>query len=119
MLSTGEQDQSWCHTVGYLSPVVAGACLHGALAGSPPDPAALQRQLAMAADVSEAEHMAAAFADVTRFVTVGSGADFAAARELALKIEEGTHFPAVAHELETLRHGHLAAADDAARSSCS
>ena len=112
VLSTGEQDQSWCHTVGYLSPIVAGACLHGALTGSPPDPAALQRQLAAAADPAAAEHAAAAFANVTRFVTVGSGADFAAARELALKIEEGTHLPAVAHELETLRHGHLAAADE-------
>ena len=112
VLSTGEQDQSWCHTVGYLSPIVAGADLLGALTGSLPDPAALERQLAAAADPIAAERAAATFANVTRFVTVGSGADFAAARELALKIEEGTHLPAVAHELETLRHGHLAAADE-------
>ena len=46
VLSTGEQDQSWCHTVGYLSPIVVGACLHGALTGLPPDPAALQRAAA-------------------------------------------------------------------------
>ncbi len=112
VLSTGEQDQSWCHTVGYLSPIVAGACLHGALAGSPPDPTALESQLAATADPSAAEHAAATFENVTRFVTVGSGADFAAARELALKIEEGTRLPAVAHELETLRHGHLAAVNE-------
>ncbi len=24
ILQTGEQDQSWCHTIGYVSPVVAG-----------------------------------------------------------------------------------------------
>jgi fructoselysine-6-P-deglycase FrlB-like protein len=112
VLSTEEQDQSWCHTVGYLSPIVVGACLHGALTGSAPEPTALERQLSAATDPGAAENAAAAFAHVTRFVTVGSGADFAAARELALKIEEGTHLPAVAHELETLRHGHLAAADE-------
>ena len=33
------------------------------------------------------------------------------ARELALKVEEGTRLPAVARQLETVRHGHLAAAD--------
>ena len=112
VLATGEQDQSWCHTVGYLSPIVAGACLHGALTGSPPAPAAVQRQLTAAVDPGLAERAAAGFANVTRFVIVGSGADYAAARELALKIEEGTHLPAVAHEVETLRHGHLAAADE-------
>jgi glucosamine--fructose-6-phosphate aminotransferase (isomerizing) len=112
VLCTEEQDQSWCHTVGYLSPIVVGACLYGALTGSVPDPAVLQGQLSAATDVGAAEIAAAAFADVTRFVAVGSGADFSAARELALKIEEGTHLPAVAHELETLRHGHLAAADE-------
>lgn len=112
VLSTGEQDQSWCHTVGYLSPIVTGACLQGALTGSAPDPAALERQLAAAVDPEAAERATATFANVTRFVTVGSGADFAAARELALKIEEGTHLPSVAHELETFRHGHMAAADE-------
>jgi len=112
VLCTEEQDQSWCHTVGYLSPLIAGACLQGALIASPPDPGALQDQLAAAADPGPAERAAAAFANVERFVTVGSGADFAAARELALKIEEGTHLPAVAHELETIRHGHLAAANE-------
>jgi glucosamine 6-phosphate synthetase-like amidotransferase/phosphosugar isomerase protein len=42
---------------------------------------------------------------------VGSGVDYATARELALKVEEGAHLPSTAHQLETLRHGHLAAAD--------
>ncbi len=34
VLTTGEQDQSWCHTVGYLSPLVAGACLQAVLLGT-------------------------------------------------------------------------------------
>lgn len=110
VLGTVEQDQSWCHTVGYLSPLVVGSALHGALVDAPPTPEALARQVAGGADASAAERMAAAFASTERLLVVGSGADYAAARELALKVEEGAHFPAVAHELETVRHGHLAAA---------
>jgi len=56
--------------------------------------------------------MAARLASTDRLLVVGSGADYAAARELALKVEEGARLPAVAHELETIRHGHLAAADE-------
>lgn len=59
-----------------------------------------------------AEEAAAALSRSHRVLTVGSGVDYATARELALKIEEGTHLPAVAHQLETIRHGHLAAAND-------
>jgi glucosamine--fructose-6-phosphate aminotransferase (isomerizing) len=56
--------------------------------------------------------MAAKLASTDRLLVVGSGADYAAARELALKVEEGARLPAVAHELETIRHGHLAAANE-------
>jgi fructoselysine-6-P-deglycase FrlB-like protein len=112
VLATEEQDQSWCHTVGYLSPLVAGACLHGALRGSPAAPDALQRAVAAGADPAAAERMAGQLATMDRLLVVGSGVDYAAARELALKIEEGARLPAVAHELETIRHGHLAAATE-------
>jgi len=44
-------------------------------------------------------------------IVAGYGIDYVTARELALKIEEGARLPAVAHPLETVRHGHLAAAD--------
>jgi fructoselysine-6-P-deglycase FrlB-like protein len=110
VLSTEEQDQSWCHTVGYLSPLVVGACLHGAIRDAPPPPEAMARQVAAGADPPAAEGMAAKFASTDRLLVVGSGTDYAAARELALKVEEGARMPAVAHELETIRHGHLAAA---------
>ncbi len=112
VLATEEQDQSWCHTVGYLSPLVAGACLHGAIRGSPAAPDALQRAVAAGADPAAAERMAGQLATMDRLLVVGSGVDYAAARELALKIEEGARLPAVAHELETIRHGHLAAATE-------
>jgi fructoselysine-6-P-deglycase FrlB-like protein len=111
LLLTGEQDQSWCHTVGYLSPMVAAAMLGGAIRGSTPSPVALRGLLDAADQPPAAEEGAAAFATCRRLLAVGSGVDFASARELALKVEEGTHLPAVAHQLETIRHGHLAATD--------
>ena len=112
VLTTGEQDQSWCHTVGYLSPLVVGVCLHAAIRGTRADAEAVGRQVAAGHDEANAERLATALSSADRFLVVGSGPDYAAARELALKIEEGVHLPAVAHELETIRHGHLGAATD-------
>ena len=109
VLATGEQDQSWCHTVGYLSPLIAGACLRATLREEPLDPDAVAGQVASGADARAVERAAAELTDVDRLLIVGSGADWAAARELALKLEEGTHRPTTAHELETVRHGHWAA----------
>ena len=51
-------------------------------------------------------------ANVDRLIVVGSGADRTAARELVLKVEEGTHLPAAMRDLETMLHGHLAGIDD-------
>jgi glucosamine--fructose-6-phosphate aminotransferase (isomerizing) len=98
--------------VGYVSPLVVGACLHGALVGVAPEPDGVAAQVEASFDETVAERMVRALAGTDRLVVVGSGADFAAARELALKVEEGVHLPAVAHELETIRHGHLAAANE-------
>ncbi|HEY7738759.1 MAG TPA: SIS domain-containing protein [Candidatus Limnocylindria bacterium] len=109
VIATREQDQSWCHTVGYLSPLVAGACLRAALRAAPLDADAVADQVAAGTDAGVAEHGARALTDADRLLIVGSGADWAAARELALKVEEGVHLPTTAHELETIRHGHWAA----------
>ena len=49
VVTTEEQDQSWCHTVGYLSPMVAGAVIAGILGGESLDAIAL-RALLDAAD---------------------------------------------------------------------
>lgn len=114
VVTTDEQDTSWCHTVGYLSPLVAAAAVAGHVAGAPVD-AEAARTLLAAALTPEASHwtaeMAHALAGVERLIVVGSGADRPAARELVLKVEEGTHMAAAMRDLETLLHGHLAGMD--------
>jgi fructoselysine-6-P-deglycase FrlB-like protein len=112
VVTTGEQDQSWCHTVGYLSPLVAGAAVAGHLVGTTIDPTGLRALLQVADDGSTAGLMAERLAGCDRLLVVGAGADHATARELALKVAEGAHLAAQAMPLETLLHGHLAAADD-------
>lgn len=113
LLTTGEQDQSWCHTVGYLSPVVVAAALAAELRDSAIDPVVVRAALDAASDQeAAAEAAAAALAGCDRLLIVGSGIDYPAARELALKIEEGARLPASALQLETIRHGHLAAVDE-------
>ncbi len=113
VIETGEQDQSWCHTVGYLSPLVAIAAVASRLRGGHLDGASVRGLLEAAGGQSAgAESVAAALGSVERMVTVGTGRDEPAARELALKIEEGVGLPARALRLETVRHGHLAACDE-------
>jgi glutamine---fructose-6-phosphate transaminase (isomerizing) len=110
VVTTDEQDASWCHTVGYLSPLVAGAVLAWAVAGARPDPLAIRALLEVAIDARAAADVAAGLATVDRVIVTGSGIDHVSARELALKIAEGARVPTAALELETVLHGHLAAA---------
>ena len=112
VIATQEQDQSWCHTVGYLSPLIVAAALSAELNDSPPDRLRVRALLAAAGHEPTAEAAAAQLAGSSRLLIVGSGIDYPAARELALKIEEGARLPASALQLETIRHGHLAAADE-------
>lgn len=114
VLETVEVDRSWCHTVGYASPIVAAVAVAAELTATTPDPVAVRSALGAGlqpAAVDAAERLAAAFAALDRIVVIGSGADRVAARELVLKIEEGTHLPAAMRDLETLLHGHLAGID--------
>ena len=116
VVTTEEQDQSWCHTVGYLSPIVAGAAVAAHITTEPVDPDAARALLAAGLDanaVRATEALANALAGVERLIVTGTGADRAAARELVLKVEEGTHLPAAMRDLETVLHGHLAGIDDA------
>jgi glucosamine--fructose-6-phosphate aminotransferase (isomerizing) len=114
VLETVELDQSWCHTVGYLSPIVAATAVAAELTATAPDPVAISEAIGAglrpAATVA-AEALAAALAGLDRIVVVASGVDRVSARELALKIEEGAHLPASMRDLETLLHGHLAGID--------
>jgi glucosamine 6-phosphate synthetase-like amidotransferase/phosphosugar isomerase protein len=111
VVTTGEQDQSWCHTIGYLSPMLVGVALARRLAGTRPDIAAIRALLSVTEDSRPAADVAAGLRDRDRLLVIGSGVDAITARELALKVAEGAHLPTSAHELETILHGHLAAAD--------
>ena len=114
VVTTDELDQSWCHTVGYLSPILAAAAVGAHLSGTPIDaPAAaavLGHGLAPAAEAATTA-LAGSLAGVDRVVVVGSGTDRIAAREPTLKLEEGAHLPAAMRDLETFLHGHLAGVD--------
>lgn len=115
VLETAELDQSWCHTVGYLSPIVAGMAVAAQLRSSTIDRGSVYAALVTGmvdVAVADAEAIARHLADRDRIVVIGSGVDRIAARELTLKIEEGTHIPAAFRDVETLLHGHLAGMDD-------
>jgi glutamine---fructose-6-phosphate transaminase (isomerizing) len=112
VLITSMIDRSWCHTVAYVSAIIAGAAVAARLCGEALDAGVWEHSLrdnlmAAAACAGPAE----ALASCSRLIVVGAGADLIAARELSLKIEEGAWIPTTAHHLETLLHGHLAATD--------
>jgi glutamine---fructose-6-phosphate transaminase (isomerizing) len=113
VISTGEQDQSWCHTVGYLSPLLAAATIAASIQGRDPAPHAIAALLAPGQDVDGAEAVGRALASARSVIVAGNGIDHATARELALKIAEGARIPALALDVETVLHGHLAAASEA------
>jgi len=116
VLATEELDQGWCHTVGYLSPLVAAVAVAAHLARRPVDESlrtAARDLLQAGVDRSSiAEAVAARLAGSRQILVIASGADRPAARELVLKIEEGTWIPAAYRDLETFLHGHLAATDE-------
>lgn len=106
-------DRSWCHTVGFLSPILAGGAIAAAFSGqSLPGEAVAQRISAMLELSDAAIGIARGLGSFDRLVAVGSGLDLIAARELALKVEEGVRSPAVGRALETQLHGHLVSADE-------
>lgn len=114
VLETEELDQSWCHTVGYVSPIAAGLAIAAHVTGSPVVPASVTALLdsGLSADaVVAAVEIAHGLVGVDRVLVLASGADRAAGRELVLKVEEGAWLPAAYRDLETFLHGHLAATD--------
>ena len=115
VLETEELDQGWCHTVGYVSPLVAAVAVAAHLARRPVDEvlrSGVRDLLQAGVDRSSiAEAVAARLAGVREVLVIASGADRPAGRELVLKIEEGTWIPAAYRDLETFLHGHLAATD--------
>ena len=115
VLATGEIDLSWCHTVGYLSPILAAVAVGAALSGAPGDAEPVAVRALVEAGVAQgatAEAIARELAGMRELVVVASGTDRTAARELALKIEEAAWLPTTLRELETFLHGHLPAMDE-------
>ena len=103
-------DDSWCHTLAYVSAILAGARISG-IAGEEAASAAasvIESTLERRADLDAA---AAHLGRSGRIVTAGLGLDQVNAGELALKIAEGARIPTTAYHLETLLHGHLAGCD--------
>ncbi|MEO8571646.1 MAG: SIS domain-containing protein [Chloroflexota bacterium] len=110
VVETGELDHGWCHTVGYLSPIVAAAAVAAHLSGRRLEPDAVSRLLALgASDEAGAETIAANLAGSAHLLVVASGADRPAGRELVLKVEEASWLPSAYRDLETFLHGHLPA----------
>ena len=118
VVATVEMDRSWCHTVGYVSPIVVAAVAASFLTGGSAAPAGLGRRIAGGIEAAHAavaagrrpdEAIAATIAGATHVLLVGTGSDRIAARELALKLEEASWVPAAVRDLETFLHGHLPA----------
>jgi glucosamine--fructose-6-phosphate aminotransferase (isomerizing) len=113
VIATDEQDQSWCHTVGYLSPLLAATTLAALIHGRVPAPHAIADLLVPGQHIDGAEAVGRALAASRSVIVAGNGVDYPTARELALKIAEGARIPALALDVETVLHGHLAAASEA------
>jgi len=110
VIETGELDQSWCHSIGYVSPLVAGAVVAARVTGRPLDGDAVAALLAAgASDESGAERFAGPLGSAAHLLVVASGADRPAGRELTLKVEEASWLPSAYRDLETFLHGHLPA----------
>jgi glucosamine--fructose-6-phosphate aminotransferase (isomerizing) len=108
VLVTPVHDDSWCHTVGYTSPMLVGAALARELGLDGIDAAGAE---ALLRDALDARPDAAPLAGSERVLCAGAGLDVITARELALKLAEGTRVSTAALQLETLLHGHLAGED--------
>jgi glutamine---fructose-6-phosphate transaminase (isomerizing) len=113
VVATGEMDQGWCHTIGYVSPILAAAAAGAILSGRDLDPDAVADLMAAGSrDASAAESIAGRLADARQLIAIASGADRPAARELVLKVEEASWLPSAYRDLETFLHGHLPATDE-------
>jgi glucosamine--fructose-6-phosphate aminotransferase (isomerizing) len=107
IVPTPLHDTSWCHTVGYLSPLLAFTAIAGHLDPGPIE-AIVQGMIDRRPVLNDAARL---LSGSERLLVAASGVDEITARELALKIEEGVHVPVTPLGLEKILHGHLPAAD--------
>jgi glutamine---fructose-6-phosphate transaminase (isomerizing) len=112
VLVTPLRDKSYCHTVGYTSPMLAGFYLASAYRQEAFPAAGLGRYLGELLMMrSRALEIGAELAKAERLVTAGSLIDVPTARELALKVAEGAWVPTTVLGVEDTLHGHLVAHD--------
>jgi fructoselysine-6-P-deglycase FrlB-like protein len=97
-------EESYCHTASYTCAVATLAALRGEDVSWLPG---------AVADALAAEPYPVSAHE--RFVFAGAGRDWPTVQEAALKLREGVHVAAEAHQLEELLHGHLAAVDENVR----
>ena len=96
-------EESWCHTASYTCAVAALAALRGEDVSWLPE--AVARAIDQREPVSAHE----------RWLVAGAGPEWPTAQEAVLKLREGAHVAAEAHQTEQLLHGHLAAIDETVR----
>ena len=112
VLTTPLRDKSYCHTVGYTSPMLAGFCLASAYRGEEfpaADLAGYLRELMTMR--SRALEIGRELGKAERLIAAGGLIDVPTARELALKVAEGAWVPTAALGVEDTLHGHLVAHD--------
>ena len=104
VVATPAIEESYCHTVSYTCAVAVGRALRG------------EDVSALAADVfRELDAKPIGASEHDRYVVAGAGRDAATVLEAVLKLREGAHVAAEAHQTEQLLHGHLAALDSSVR----
>ena len=112
VLVTPLRDKSYCHTVGYTSPMLAGFYLASAYRQEEFPAAGLGRYLGELLTMrTRALEIGGELGKVERLVSAGSLIDVPTARELALKVAEGAWVPTTMLGVEDTLHGHLVAHD--------
>jgi glutamine---fructose-6-phosphate transaminase (isomerizing) len=104
VVATPSLERSYCHTASYTCAVAAGRALRGE------DPSPLADLVAAGLEAPPPP-----ISTHERWLVVGAGEDWPTALEATLKLREGAHVAAEAHQTEQLLHGHLAAIDESVR----
>ena len=112
VLVTPLRDKSYCHTVGYTSPMLTGLYLASAYRQEEFPAADLGRYLGELLTMrTRALEIGGELGKVERLISAGSLIDVPTARELALKVAEGAWVPTTMLGVEDTLHGHLVAHD--------
>jgi glutamine---fructose-6-phosphate transaminase (isomerizing) len=112
VLLTPLRDKSYCHTVGYTSPILAGFYLASAYRQEEFPAAGLGRYLGELLTMrTRSLEIGGELGKVERLISAGSLIDVPTARELALKVAEGAWVPTTMLGVEDTLHGHLVAHD--------